>query len=144
MKLSIEKYSDNNLADIARLNIELHKDEGSIPLSQKAAEVRLQKWLDQEYSCYIFYKPGLPVGYVLYRATDADTEGHSAGIFIRQFMIISSERNKGLGTTAFREFKNKVARDSPIVLDVMSTNPKGQRFWSALGFRQYSVKYELE
>ena len=134
------KYTD--LAEIASLNIQLQIDEGSRPLSQEQAEQRLTKWLNQDYRCYLFLNNNVRVGYVLFRPTDNDSEGHPEGFYIRQFMITSEHRGQGLGTAAFEHFASYIAGNAPIILEVLISNPIARKFWTSVGFNEYSIKCE--
>ena len=140
--ITSEQAQYKDLAEIASLNIQLQIDEGSQPLSQQQAEQRLTKWLSQDYRCYFLLSDNIRVGYVLFRPTDSDSEGHPEGFYIRQFMIIPEHRGKGLGAAAFEHFASHITGNAPLILEVLISNPMGRKFWNSVGFNEHSIKCE--
>jgi len=81
---------------------------------------------------------------VLYRPTDPDTEDHAGGVYVRHFFILPEFRSQGLGKAAFNLLTNDVLpQGTYITLEALIANPAGRAFWKALGFEEYSVRYEL-
>lgn len=61
-------------------------------------------------------------------------------VYVRQFYIEREHRRRGLGTTAFAALQAaRFPAAQTISLDVLATNPSGQRFWERLGFEPYFV-----
>jgi GNAT superfamily N-acetyltransferase len=141
MEISIQIAGLGDVPEIALLNIQLQKDEGSEPLTPSQAEMRLEKWLREKYTCYFFNHDGSRVGYVLFRPTDPDSEGHTGGYFVRQFMIVPHHRGRGMGSKAFQAFLDTVGGEAPIMLETIVSNPRAQKFWLNMGFGEYSVKF---
>lgn len=143
MQVRAARQSDLEL--IARMNRRLQQDEGAHVLSQAEAVARLQRWLAGEYRCVLFATDDAVVGYALFRPTDPHAEGHPGGVYVRQFFVVPERRGQGLGRAAFALLRAEVLPPGCYVtLEALATNPAGRSFWQALGFREYSVRYELE
>ncbi len=143
-KLTVQKLRQEDIASVAEMNVRLQQDEGSRVMALNDAIERLSRWLSHDYSCSTFSLGHQVVGYILYRPTDPDTEGHSDGVYIRQFFIKPEYRSRGLGKAAFRLFQNEVIPPNTyITLEALTANRAGRGFWSALGFQEYSVRYEM-
>lgn len=137
-----------DIEQIARWNIELHQDEGSVPLSNTAAQNRLRKWLaDKNLKGVIFVENNSQVGYAIFehQSADPNLRASKQTIYIRQFFISREHRRSGIGSLAFQHFKNEVVSNTTrIALDVKATNPSGQKFWESLGCIPQHVRYHLE
>ena len=141
--LSIHPLALDELETVAHMNRQLQRDEGSHVMAQDDAVRRLSKWLENEYIGYVYRVSGQIVGYVLYRPTDPDTEGHTGGVYVRQFYIAPEFRSQGLGKAAFTLLTEDVLPpDTRISLEALVSNPSGQAFWRALGFQEYCIRYE--
>lgn len=123
-------------------NRALQIDEGAAPMEPPELLARLQRWLGTGYDAMIFEIDSSPAGYALFRPTDPDSEG-LGGIYLRQFYIAPSYRRAGHGSRAFRLFVDETVRGRRLLLDALETNPAGQGFWSSLGLRIYSRRFEL-
>lgn len=142
--LVVQKLRREDIPFVAEMNIHLQQDEGSRVMALDNAIERLSRWLSRDYSCWVFSLGAQVIGYILYRPTDPDTEGHSGGVYIRQFFIQPEFRGRGLGRAAFKLFQNDVIPPKTyITLEALTANPTGRSFWSALGFQEYSVRYEM-
>jgi len=136
------------LEDIPRIaiwNVELHEDEGSVPMSIRNATERLVNWLSGDrFRGMVFSVGGVEVGYILFELLDADVglRGSTDSIYVRQFYISRESRRSGLGTEAFRCFLGEIGTKR-VTLEVKATNPDGQRFWESLGFISQEISYQL-
>jgi ribosomal protein S18 acetylase RimI-like enzyme len=131
----------SDFAQLAVWNQQLQEDEGAAVMSLEAIENRLNQWLRADYRAVVFVAQ-TPVGYALFRSTNADSEG--PGVYIRQFYIDRSQRRKGYGTAAFELLANEFLADHRVILEALESNPAGNEFWVSLGFEPYSIKYELK
>lgn len=64
---------------VADMNLQLQRDEGSHVMPQDEAIRRLSQWLAGDYVCHLYRFDQRLAGYVLYRPTDPDAEGHLTG-----------------------------------------------------------------
>jgi ribosomal protein S18 acetylase RimI-like enzyme len=144
-ELQARAIERSEIGTIAGMNRQLQADEGAGVLSQADAVARLERWLDGAYRCVVFTVDGETVGYALFRATDPSAEGHPGGVYIRQFFIVPARRGRGWGRKAFGLLRSAILpAGCYITLEALATNPAGRAFWQALGFREYSVRYELD
>jgi RimJ/RimL family protein N-acetyltransferase len=127
---------------VAAWNRELQDDEGASPMSLEQAEARMRRWLQGPFDVVVFEFGSDPIGYALYRPTDPDQK-EADGVYLRQFFIDPAHRRKGRGTEAMRLLLDEVVAGRRLVLEALSTNPIGQKFWQSLGMQVYSVTYEL-
>ena len=136
MQLSPARSSDASL--LATLNHQLILDEGHRNrMSVAELEDRMREWLGEDYAAYIFYVDSNVVGYVLYRF-DNDY------VYVRQFFIVSTFRQHGLGRFAFEWMSNNVWNNARVRIDVLTQNVAGIAFWRALGFTEYCITMERE
>jgi ribosomal protein S18 acetylase RimI-like enzyme len=134
--------SPDDQALMAGWNRQLQIDEGATAMDLEAIEARLRRWLAGPYDAVVFELGSDPMGYALYRPTDADQKA-PGGIYLRQFFIDPTHRRLGHGTAAIRLFLDEVVGGRRLVLEALSSNPSGQAFWKSLGMRVYSVAFEL-
>jgi GNAT superfamily N-acetyltransferase len=143
--VKLEQIEDEDIPQLARWNVELHEDEGSIPMTIDGAEARLRRWLtDNSFHALKITIDDRPVGYMLFQKVppSPDLRGSSESIYIRQFYIVREARRSGSGRNAIELFTQYVvSKGHPIHLDVKITNPAGQRFWESLGFEAEHVAY---
>ena len=145
--MNLREIEESDITQVARWNVQLHEDEGSIPLSVDAAAERLRRWFAAgRFQGVIFLVGGNPIGYLLYelRPVHADLRAGES-VYIRQFFISRESRRQGHGSVAIRSFlRDQVSEIASVVLDVKATNPSGQQFWQSLGFKAKSVAFELD
>ena len=58
-------------------------------------------------------------------------------VYLRQFYIDRPMRRRGLGTAAYELLAKERFRDREVAVDVLATNPDGQKFWAHIGFTPY-------
>ena len=87
------KYRDSSSANIerlARLNLQLIRDEGHrSPMTLAQLQVRMDNWLQSEYQAVLFEHDGETVGYALFR-------DEAKYIYLRQFFVTAQHQRKGL------------------------------------------------
>jgi ribosomal protein S18 acetylase RimI-like enzyme len=134
---------DDELERIARMNVALQEDEGAAAMRLDDALARLRGWLAGPYRCTVFLDGDELAGYALHRPTDPASEGHPGGVYLRQLFVARDRRRRGLGREAFALLASEVFPPGCYVtLEALASNPGGRAFWEALGFREYSVRYE--
>jgi GNAT superfamily N-acetyltransferase len=127
---------------VAQWNRELQEDEGSTVMTLPDLAARLDRLLAAGHGGVIFELDGDTVGYALIRPTDGDLEG-PGGVYVRHFYIVRSHRRSGMGRRALETLRTQVlAREPRILLDTVATNHAGQAFWRAMGFVDYSSRFE--
>ncbi len=143
--MQLEQLKAEDIPRIARWNVELHEDEGSIPMTIEHADIRLRKWLtDDSFKILIVTVEGQSIGYIVYQLIPAtpDIRGSVESIYIRQFYINRKSRRCGNGRKAIERFTQQILNDTqPLCLDVKVSNPSGQKFWESLGFVAEHVAY---
>ncbi len=143
--MNFRPITQEDILRIASWNIELHEDEGSVPMSNTQAMERLAQWLASgRFHGMVFILDDVDVGYVLYelQAANPDLRNSVDSVYVRQFYITRENRRSGLGTEAFRCFLGEVG-EKRVTLEVKATNPNGQRFWESLGFAPQEIAYQL-
>ncbi len=122
---------------LAKMNHQLIRDEGHRnPMNQTQLSRRMKKWLEGEYTAYLFTEREKIIGYCLYRK-------EKGFIYIRHFYIERVNRKRGLGRRAFNKMRKEVWDKTPVLrMDVLVDNRIGLHFWKALGFQDYSLTME--
>jgi GNAT superfamily N-acetyltransferase len=59
-------------------------------------------------------------------------------VFVRQFFVRRSVRGRGLGRAFFAALAARFPPRSRVVLEVASSNPRAERFWTTIGFEPYA------
>ena len=141
--VTLRQTNPSDLNRLADWNRQLQEDENSVPMDSPALAARLGRWLQADYTAVIFEDDcKCPVGYALYRPGDPDQQGPNT-IYLRQLFIAREHRRQKFGTAAFQQLRQSFPRDSKIILEVLSKNPRGHRFWQSVGFENYSTTYHL-
>ena len=124
---------------LAAMSYALIQDEGHRnPMTVAELEQRLCGWLESgDYDAVIFERDLQPVAYALYRLEP------NSDVYLRQFFVTREYRCQGIGRAAiellFREIWPAGTR---VAVEVLAHNQVGRRFWSALGFEDYSLTLE--
>ena len=138
--LSYRVLEAHDFPTIAKWNVELHKDEGSVPMTVADAEAG-------RFGGIVFNLDAEDIGYLVHEnlAADPELRGSHDAIYIRQFFIKQSKRRCGLGRNAFHLFQEVCnPTNLAVVLDVKATNPDGQKFWVSMGFQAQHTHYALQ
>jgi GNAT superfamily N-acetyltransferase len=131
------------LAD-ARLLGEMNRQLADAEQSRNALSVgalarRMEEWLSADWRGVLFEIPEV-VGYCIFQIGSDYYEPTIPEVYVRQFFIAADQRGLGLGRRAFELLRTtEFPPESRIHLDVLATNPPGQRFWQSVGFEPYSV-----
>lgn len=135
MSLVIRVATIEDASIIAPMNAQLIRDEGHCnPMDLTQLSARMHTWLQNEYHAMLLYSGDKVSGYLLYRV---DQEH----VYIRQLFIKTEYRRQGLGQQAVRHLQDELQKK--LRIDVLVNNLSGQRFWQALGFKNYCVTMEL-
>lgn len=134
------EYRKATPADIPLLtdmNRQLIQDEGHRnPMTPLELEGRMRKWLKDEYEAVLFEEAEEPVAYALFK------KGKDQ-IYLRQFFVSRGNRRKGLGKKAMDLLFSKVwPPNTRIVVEVLTANEAGYRFWKSVGFKDYAITLE--
>lgn len=141
MSLDLRKATINDITALAEMNQQLIEDEHSRnPLNVGQLKLRMQAWLDGNWSAVMIYKNDDLIGYLLYQQREDDYEPDQRLIFVRQFFVQRAYRRRGIGRQAFEQITEQYfPSDTKVMLDVLATNPEALRFWEDLGFTQYAM-----
>jgi ribosomal protein S18 acetylase RimI-like enzyme len=131
---------------LADMNRQLCDDERSRnPMTIAELAVRMEKWLSEDWQAVLFQEPSQVVGYALFQIGADYYDPVVPEVYIRQFFIRREHRSRGLGRQAFDLLARQCfPTGARVHLDVLATNPNGQRFWESLGFQSYSTALRLE
>jgi ribosomal protein S18 acetylase RimI-like enzyme len=133
-----------DISILVDLNRQLQSEEGSEVMSTTNIRRRLTKWLSTDYQAVVFEQADQLVAYALYRDGDTDAEGKDV-IYLRQFFVVGTDRRQGIGSKAFDLLLNEIwPLGKRILLEVLSSNPAGKKFWRSLGFEEYRIKLEYK
>ena len=141
MSVELRKATINDISALAEMNKQLIEDERSRnPLSVNQLQLRMQSWLDGNWSAIMICKNDELIGYLLYqhRPDEFHTDQHN--IYVRQFFVQRTYRRRGIGREAFEQICEQFfPANSRVVLDVLSTNPEALHFWEDIGFSRYAT-----
>ena len=146
MNLSIRPAKSADLQLLAEMNRHFCDDEGSRNrMSVAELAVRMGKWLAGDWEAVLIEDQSKTVGYAVFRIGRDDYDPSIPEVYIRQFFIAKELRGRGLGRQAFGLLRQTVfPASSQVHLEVLASNPGGQRFWEKLGLQPYSVAMRLE
>lgn len=136
-KIIIQKCTLEDVPQLALLNKRLIEDEKSNnSMSIKELEVRMQGFLNTEYSAYFFVIQKNVVGYAL-------VKNSCNPLYLRQFLIDRKYRKMHYGTAAFHALLQYLDVKT-MDIEVLPWNEPGIRFWESLGFHEMSRYMRLE
>jgi ribosomal protein S18 acetylase RimI-like enzyme len=142
--LTLRRATLNDLPLLAQMNKRLIEDEGSAnPMSMLQLETRMRGWLSSDWHIDLFEQASAVIGYAIYRfqRNEVDTK---ETVYIRHYYIEREARRQGLGREALRLLRTeRFPKGATVYLEVLSHNTRGLNFWTALGFREYSVTMRL-
>ena len=130
---------ERDLDRLATMNARLVIDQGSVPWPLAQFRDRFAQWLkDGEWSVDVFLRDGRTVGYAAYQTQGDHYEPSQDVLFVRHFYIDRGCRGQGVGTAAFGVLaQTRFPEGLQVALEVVSTNPDGQRFWERMRFTPY-------
>ncbi|QHW29953.1 GNAT family N-acetyltransferase [Paenibacillus rhizovicinus] len=131
----------DDAARLAQMNRQLIEDEGSEnPMNLAELEVRMRNFLETGWSCAIFELDREIAGYALFEARPRPYDAARQEVFLRQYFIAAEHRGRGIGRAGIELLETSAfPPDSPVVIDVLSGNSRGERFWRGVGFEPYAV-----
>lgn len=99
---------------------------------------RMRDWLVSEYRAVLFEKSGEIAGYALFR-------NETAFVYLRQFFVLPAYRRQRIGQQALAWLWANAWTDAQrLRIDVLVGNVSAQRFWHAVGLRDYCTTMEME
>jgi hypothetical protein len=130
--LSLIIASHNDSAELASFNKSLIDDGGSNNnMSTSELEMRMKRFLSDEYLAIIFEVEGKRIGYALINKS-------ACPVFIRHFFISKENRRKGYGKEAFNQIIRLLDVDE-VDLNVLYSNSEGYQFWGSCGLAPYEI-----
>jgi GNAT superfamily N-acetyltransferase len=122
---------------LADINRQLIEAEWGSDISLDRLEARIRRWLAEgEYRAFLFRERGTTVAYALV-SIDEDSA------YIRHFFVLTEHRRRGTGQRAVEILMREVIPPTArVTLDVLASNRSGHRFWSSVGFSDYSIRME--
>ncbi len=147
MPIKLRTAIPDDLHLLAQMNDRLVEDQGSEnPFSVSDLEDRFKAWLKSgEWQIDVFLESNSIAGYAVYKQRSDYYDEDQTVVYLRQFYIERHHRGRGLGTMAFAMLaRERFPEGFEMALDVVSTNPRGQSFWSKLGFTPYFTELKLK
>jgi len=146
MTLSIRAARDEDIQILAEMNKRLIEDEGHRnPMSIPELAQRMRGWLQSGWNADIFMEANSRgdetiIGYALYQHRKDEFFLDRSVVYLRQFLIEREHRNRGWGRRALQElFEARFPSRCTVVVDVLTANKRGVRFWEQVGFQAYSL-----
>jgi ribosomal protein S18 acetylase RimI-like enzyme len=129
---------------LATLNRQLIEDERSRnPMSDAELEARMRGWLAADWTAVLIVREEAVVGYALYQERHDPYFPARRTIYLRQLFVGRDQRGRGVGRAAIATLLREwFPADATVELDVLETNPAGQRFWRSVGFAPYATTYQ--
>ena len=131
---------EDDVTELATLNKRLVIDQGSRnPYTASEYENRFRDWLrGDEWSVDIFAdSEGVTLGYAVHTVQQDYYYPDQEVVYLRQFYIDRPMRRRGIGTAAYELLAKERFGDREVAVDVLATNPDGQKFWAHIGFTPY-------
>lgn len=146
MTIELRRATINDINALAEMNGELIRDERSRnPMNVHQLQLRMQTWLDGNWSAVMIHKNKDLIGYLLYQQREDDYYPDQRVIYVKQFFVQRTYRRRGIGREAFEQIvSDYFPSNAKIMLDVLATNPEALHFWEDLGFRQYSTALQRD
>jgi len=150
MTLSIRVATEDDIEVLAMMNKQLIEDEGHRnPMSVPELAQRMGGWLRSGWDADVFVQANTPasgtiIGYALYQHRKDDFFPDQRVVYLRQFLIKREYRDQGLGRLALRElFNARFPSKCTVIVDVLTANERGIRFWQQVGFQPYSMTLKM-
>lgn len=146
MTLRLQSAEISDLRILAEMNKQLIEDEkSSNPMGIKELEERMTGFLKSSWEIDLIMSETKIIGYALYQFHDEEYKGESKRVYLRQYFIRKEFRNKGYGIAGIELLKITRFKDvKRIEIDVLESNPNGQRFWRRAGFKTYYTNMRIE
>ncbi|WP_219836783.1 GNAT family N-acetyltransferase [Paenibacillus sp. R14(2021)] len=125
----------------ARMNRQLILDEQSEnPMSLDELEARMLKLMASGYTCAILRLDAAIAGYALYQLRRHPYDAERQEIYLRQYYIEPAYRGRGIGRAGVQLLQERAfPPGATVIIDVLSSNPAGERFWRSAGFEAYAI-----
>lgn len=146
LSLRLRSARASDLLILAEMNKQLIEDEkSSNPMGIKELEERMAEFLKNSWEIDLIMKDTEIIGYTLYQFHENQYKRESKQVYIRQYFIVREYRNMGYGIAGIELLKKTRFQDvKRIEIDVLETNPKGQKFWKKVGFKPYYLNMRIE
>ncbi len=139
MNIEIRPATLADVPTLANWNKQLIEDEGSRnPMNIMELNNRMIGLLRSDWRAVMINVDGEEAGYMLYKEGRDDYFPDQPTVYVRQFFIRREKRSKGLGEASFNLISEKhFPKGSELSLEVLESNPRGNKFWEKIGFRVY-------
>lgn len=140
MEIVLRQATEDDVTELATLNKRLVVDQGSRnPYTISEYEDRFRDWLrGDEWNVDIFAdSEGVTLGYSVHTVQQDYYYPDQEVIYLRQFYIDRPMRRRGIGTAAYELLAKERFGNREVAVDVLATNPDGQKFWAHIGFTPY-------
>jgi ribosomal protein S18 acetylase RimI-like enzyme len=137
--MTYRRATTNDCPLLGELNHQLIRDEEHRnPMTVPELAQRMRGWLEGEYVAILFEEAREVVAYALYR--DQPDE-----IYLRQLFVVRDRRRQGLGKQAMHLLRSEIWPNTKrLTVEVLVANAAAVAFWRAIGYRDYSLKLEMQ
>ena len=141
MDFNLRRATLDDVDTLAEMNLQLNiYEESNNNMGIPELKARMQRWLENDRHAIIVERNDDTVGYLLYYQHEEEYFPYGDSVYVRQYFISPSYRRRGIGQVAFeRIVETFFPRDTPIMLDVLESNPEAKAFWQKLGFDVYNT-----
>lgn len=141
MSLSLRAAVVSDLPILAQMNKQLIIAEGSSnPMGLKELEERMKHWLMSDWTIELLIHSEWIIGYVVYQFRSEQAHIRQQSVYIRQYFIAPTHRNKGFGSEGIQLLQlDRFNQAKTIQIEVLHSNPQGMSFWQKVGFIPYST-----
>lgn len=146
MSLRLQRARESDIMILAEMNKQLIEDErGSNPMGIHELKERMSEFFKNSWEIDLLMVDTKIIGYTLYQYHEDQLNGEGKRVYVRQYFIVREFRNRGYGIAGIELLKKTRFSDvRRIEIDVLESNPEGQRFWERAGFKPYYTNMRIK
>ena len=104
--IKIVKAGPGDSTLLAQMNKHLIEDEGHRnPMSIDELQTRMKDWLHSNWEAVLIIEENEPIGYALYQWRTDPFDPQKEVVYLRQFFVSRSHRQRGVGTQSLYALK---------------------------------------
>jgi ribosomal protein S18 acetylase RimI-like enzyme len=146
MPLIMRSATEADIPALAAMNKRLIEDEDSRnPMSVAELQQRMHGWLIGDWQVRVFEEENNGVvGYAIFQSRPDEYFAENQIVYLRQLYVAPEYRSRGVSQQAVQLLREgEFPEGCTVVIDVLATNPRGQHFWSKVGFESYCTTMRL-
>ena len=136
--LMVRLARQDECALLGQFNAQLIRDERhENAMTDAELGERMREWLADDYRACLFETKSGPAGYALFRDLPEC-------VHLRHFFVVPECRGIGLGRRAFHRLRAEFFLvDKRVLVEVLTWNASGLKFWKSLGFGERYLGLQL-